>query len=234
MSQSRAGRWARRVVWGTLGVVMVIGCSPLTTIAFLTHRDTKTPAECPLTFKEGPKKDKDEIVVAIFIGHGPGVSPQFAGSEGVLASELAKKLPELAKENKQKLTILPAAQVNKFKMQNPAWKNLHPTKWGRELGADFVLDVHIDVMRLYQPGSLDQLYEGRAEVSVDTYDVDSSNGEPKFNYVYPFAYPKTGVRDASSMPLRTFKQHFIENLAVEIARKHIDHKPSSGIAEGDQ
>ena len=57
---TRTYRWARRAVWGTLAVVLTIGCNPLTTIAFLTHRDTPTPARCPLTFKEGPKKDKEE------------------------------------------------------------------------------------------------------------------------------------------------------------------------------
>jgi hypothetical protein len=87
-------------------------------------------------------------------------------------------------------------------------------------------------MQLYQPGSGDALYEGRAEISVDVYDVDSAGREPKWNYVYPYSYPTTGFRDASSMPLRTFKQQFIENLATELARKHIDHKPSSGIADG--
>lgn len=223
-------RWLRRAVWGTLAAVLTIGCNPLTTIAFLTHKDTKLPAEAPLTFKEGPKKDK-EVVVAVFVANAPGVSPEFAGTEGALASEIAKKLPELAKENKQKLTVLPPKQVNKYKMEHPDWKLRHPTAWGKKLEADFVLDVHLDRMSLFQPGTQNNLYEGRADVSVDVYEVDSGP-EPKHTYVHAFAYPKTGVRDATSIPVSAFRRQFIENLAIELSFKHVDHKPSSGIAEG--
>ena len=71
----------------------------------------------------------------------------------MIASELHKKMPEMAKENKQKLKVLPPPEVNKFKMKNPNWKVMHPSAWGKQLGADFVLDIHLDKMSLYQPGS---------------------------------------------------------------------------------
>jgi hypothetical protein len=147
---------------------------------------------------------------------------------------MAKKFPELAKENKeckQKIRVVPSKDVNAFKMRNATWATWHPSKWGKQLGADYVLDIHLDKMRLYQPGMLDQLYEGRAEVSVDTYDVDAGLGEPKYNYVYPFAFPKTGYRDASAVPVGTFRKQFIETLALELCRQHVDHNASSGIAE---
>ncbi len=232
MNRNRVGRWARRAVWGTLAVVMTVGCNPLTTIAFLTHRDTKVPAESPLTFKEGPKKNKDEIVVALFVSQGTGQSYDFAGAQDSLATELAKILPEMAKENKQKLVVVAPAQVNKFKIKNPNWKYMHPNEWGKQLGADFVLNIHLDNMNLFQPGSQNSFYEGRADATVDTYDVDQDPDEgPKHTYVHGFAYPKTGFRDASSKPVSAFRREFLENLAVELSRKHVDHKPSSGIAE---
>jgi hypothetical protein len=229
---TRTYRWARRAVWGTLAVVLTIGCNPLTTIAFLTYRDTKVPAKVPLTFKDGPKKNKDEVVVALFVSQGTGQSYDFAGAQDALATELARVLPEMAKENKQKLTVVPPAQVNKFKMKNPNWKYMHPTEWGKQLGADFVLAIHLDNMSLYQPGSQNSFFEGRADVTVDTYDVDLGTEEgPKYTYTHGFAYPKTGFRDATTKPVSAFRREFIENLAVEIARYHVDHKPSSGIAE---
>jgi hypothetical protein len=228
---TRTYRWARRAVWGTLAVIFTVGCNPLATIAFLTHKDVKVPAPHPLEFKEGPKKDKDEIVVAVFVSQGSGQSFEFAGTESHLASEIAKKWPEMAKENKQKLTILPTAKVNEFKYKNPNWKRMHATAWGKNLGADFVLDIHLDKVGIYQPGSLNQLYEGRAEVNVDVYDVEAG-GEPKANYIHVFEYPKTGVKDATSIPVSKFRKEFIENLAVELCRYHIDYKASSGIADG--
>jgi hypothetical protein len=219
-------------VWGTLAVVLAVGCNPLHTAAFLFYREAKVPAEAPLVFPEDDKRNKkDEVVVALFITQGSGQSFEFAHAEASLASELSKILPLMAKENKQQLVILPTAKVNQFKVKNPNWKLMHPAERGKELGADFVLDIHLERMSLFQPGSLNQFYEGRADVTVDTYDVESPDREPKHTYVHPFAYPKTGFRDTST-PINAFRREFLEHLAVELARKHVDHKPSSGIAEG--
>jgi hypothetical protein len=229
MSQSRTFQVLRAIVWLTFATVLTIGCNPLSTISFLTQSDPVKPAEYPLVAKDGPKKGK-EVVVALFISSAPGIGPVFAGSEGKLASDIAKKIPEMAKESKQKLVVLDPAEVNKFKMRNPTWKSMNPSEWGKKLGVDFVLDIHLDKMSLYQPGSLNQLYEGRAEVTVDTYDVEAGPGEPKYNYVLPFSYPHTGILDATTIPQNRFKQDYLEHLASEIAMKHVEHKQGSGIA----
>jgi hypothetical protein len=219
-------------VWGTLAVVMAIGCNPLATISFLTQKDPKVSAEYPLTFKDGPKKNKDEIVVAMFVTVAPGSGPLFAGVEGKLAGDLAKKLPEMAKEYKQKIVVREPAQVNRFKMNNKNWNLMSPAEWGRKLDADYVIEINLKNMSLYQPGSLNNLYEGHAEVEVSVYDVDAGAGDPKYSYVHPYSYPRTGMLDATTLPVNRFKQDFMEHLATELAMKHVDHKQGSGIAEG--
>jgi hypothetical protein len=208
----------------------MIGCNPLATIAFLTHKDTPTPAKYPLIPKDGSKKEKEEVKVALFVSQGTGLSYEFVGAENTVASELARKLEDLAKENKQKVTVLPSSKVNEFKFKNPTWKQMHASAWGKSLGVDYVLEVHLEKMRLYQQGSKDQLYEGRAEVPWYLYEVEAGAVEPKYD-VYPFSYPKTGFRDATSIPVGTFRKMFLERLAVEIAQQFLDHRPSSGIAE---
>jgi hypothetical protein len=227
-------KWARRAVWGTFAVVCAMGCNPLTTLAFLTHKDTPKPAKYPICQKEGKdgkKISEDvEVKVAVFVSGGSGQSFEFAGAEAVVASELAKRMPEMAKDIKRKVAVIPPKDVNKYKMQNPNWRVQHAAVWGKALGADYVLDIHLAKMSLYQPGSQNQLYEGRAEVEVQLHDVREP-GEPE-HYVHPFAYPKTGFLDATSIPLGTFKKAFLERLAVEIAQYHIDYKADSGIAEG--
>ena len=103
---------------GALAVVLTIGCNPLATIGFLTYKDPVKPAKYPLVSKEGPKKDKEEIKVALFVSQGSGQSFEFAGAEATIASEMARVIPELAKENKQKVVVIKPADVNKFKMIN--------------------------------------------------------------------------------------------------------------------
>jgi len=217
-----------------LVVVGSIGCNPLTTIAFLTQKDVKTPAEFPLTYKEGPNKDKEEIVVALFVYAGAGQSYEFATAEATLANEIAKRLPEMAKENKgkQKLVVVPSAKINKFKYQNSHWKNMLAVERGKHLGADFVLEIQLENMSMYKPGTKNELYEGRADVTVDVYDVAEGQAEPK-TYSHGFAYPKTtGFIAADSKPISAFRREFLESLAVELCRRHVEHRPSSGIAEG--
>ena len=233
MNRSCNGKWARRVLWGTLAAVFAVGCNPLNMAAFIFGREQKVPAAYPLTVdKEGPKKDKEEVVVAFLTHSAPGGGREFATADRELAEKLAKRLPEMAKECKQKLRVVSPTQVDKFKMANPHWKQMSAPDIGEKLGADFVLEVWLDKMRLYQPASLNNIYEGRAEVSVSIYEVGGADGGLKDRYVHSFAYPRTGVRDSSALPESQFKMFFFDNLATDICRYHVETKASSGIADG--
>lgn len=235
MNRSKAGKWTRRVVWVTLAAVLGIGCSPLNIIAFMFDHGEKVPAKYPLVLgKDSPRKDKDEVVVLLLPHLAPGSSREFATAERELADKLAKMLPEMAKENKEKksrkLRVVSPTQVDKFKMTNPQWKQLPANEIGQKLGADFVLEIELDKMRLYQPGSLNNIYEGRAEVEVKIYEVGTEG--LKDTYMLPFAYPRTGVRSVDAIPVSKFRMLFFDNLAAEIAQMHVDTNPSNSIADG--
>ncbi|MCI0702143.1 MAG: hypothetical protein L0241_13755 [Planctomycetia bacterium] len=234
MNRTKTRKWAVRVaVWGTLVALFAIGCNPLNVAAYFLAREEKVPARYPLEFdKEGPKKDKEEVAVAFLTQKAPGAGREFATADRDLAEKLAKRLPEMAKESKKKIRVISPTQMDKFKIANPRWKELGTAEIGQKLGADFVLEVWMDKMRLYQPGSQNNIYEGRAEVTVRIYDVDGPEGGLKDRYMHPFAYPPGIVRDASVMPESQFKMYFLDNLATEICRYHIDTKASTGIAEG--
>jgi len=215
--------------------VPAIGCSPLNVIGFMFARDDKLPAPYPLTFdKESPKQEKDEVVVLLLPQLAPGTNAQFVTADRELAAKLSRALPEQSKENKdkKKMRVISPTQVDKFKMAHPQWKQMSAGEIGQKLGADFVLEIYLDKMRLYQPGSLNNIYEGRAEVSVSIYEVGTEGGDFKDKYPLSFAFPKTGVRDASAISESEFKKLYLENLTAEIVRQHVDSRPSSGIADG--
>ena len=235
MSQIVAGKWARRAVWGALLAVLTIGCSPLSMIGFIFGRDEKVAAPYPLTLDKDKDRKKDEVVVLLLTQLAPGTGREFATADRDLAGKLAKQLPEQAKEGskdkKLKMRVISPTQVDKFKMANPQWKSMSAGDIGQKLGADFVLDIYMDKMRLYQPGSLNNIYEGRAEVSVSIYKVGAEGGEYKDKYQIPFAYPRTGIRDTASTQESQFRMMFLDNLTAEIVRQHVDSTPSSGIAD---
>ena len=225
-------KWAKRSVWLALLAVLTIGCNPLQTVAFFLHKDDKLPAKYPLRPKEGPKKDKDEeIKVLVLCDRGSGVPQEFAMVHNDLVSTLLKRIPEFAKENKEKFTVIPQADVSKNKIGNTTWTSQPPSEIGKKLGADYVIDITLSNIGVYQQGSAREIYEGRAEVYVDVYDVAlGAKAEPKDKYVHQFLCPKTGMIAASNLPISRFKQMFVEQLAHEIIEFHLEHKPSDGIA----
>jgi hypothetical protein len=229
---NRTGKWAKRAVWLTLAAVLSFGCSPLTSIAFLLHKDDKVPAKYPLRHKDekdAPKKEA--ITVAILTSQqGAGGDPEFARVDQQLARDLAKLLPEFARPTKQKIEVVPPSKMDQFKLSNRNWRSMRASEIGKKLGADFVLDIALSRISIYQPGSANQIYEGRAEVSVDVYDV-SDAGEPIHHYIHNFLYPKAGFRDATTIPAGQFRMEYVGQLAKELALYHVEHPPSTGIAE---
>lgn len=224
-------KWSKRTVWLALLGVLAIGCNPIQTLGFLLHKDDKLPASHPLRPKEGPKKNKDEeITLLILCDRGPSVPQEFAMVHNDLASILAKRIPEVAKDNKENFKIVSAADVAKYKQGNPNWKSQHASEIGKKFGADYVIDITLSQINVYQPGSAREIYEGRSEVYVDVYDVELGKTEPKDKYVHQFLYPKTGMMAVSNLPLAQFKQQFLHQLALEIIEKHLEHRPSEGIA----
>jgi hypothetical protein len=238
MNRSIAGKWASRAVWLALAATLSIGCSPLNVLGFMFARDEKMPAPYPLTFpKDGPKKDKEEVVVLLLAHMAPGAGRDFVTADRELAERLAKVLPEMAKENKdkRKVRVISPTQVDKFKMANPHWKQMAAGEIGEKLGADFVLEIELAQVQLYQRNTplSERIYDGRAEVDVNIYEAGPKGGELKDHYTDTFTYPSTGmIRSASAVSEREFKQQYVENLATEIAKKHVDHKPSNSIASG--
>jgi hypothetical protein len=211
------------------------GCSPLQFAALVLARDEKVEAQSPLTFdKKSPKKDKDEIVV-LLLPHQltQGSKSDYVTADRDLAEKLAKTLPDLAKENKdkKKVRVLTPVQVDKFKTGNPHWKQMSAGEIGAKLEADFVLEIELTQVQLYQPNTpvTDRIYEGRADVAVNVYEVDASGGTLKDHYTLTFTYPRGPgmIQPASALSVGEFKQKYIENLAVEIAQRHVDHKKSN-------
>lgn len=218
-------RWARRAVWATLAAVVAVGCNPLSTIAFLTHKNEPLRSEYPLRPREGDGSDKEkEIKVLVLCGMSTGGRDELAGADADLTRLLAKRLPELAKENKEKVAVVPPAEFEKFKVKHRNWRSMHATAIGKQFGADFVLEVALTGVGLYQPNSGNRIYEGRAEVSVQVYEVAAGAGEPKYSYPYQFNYPKTGqIIPVDGLQVGTFKARCLERLAYELACKHVDY-----------
>lgn len=226
-----AKKWAKRSVWITLAAVMTIGCSPLQTIGFIFRDDPKVPAKYPLRPKEGPKKEKNEeiSVLILCMQRQGGLPVEFVGAERELAADMARILPEMAKVNKDKITIISADDLSNFQAKNPNWRSLSATQIGRALDADCVIQAYLASASMYQPGTQNQLYDGKAEVEVNVYDLTGSKSVER-HYNHTFEYKPNRSPDVSNTNRSVFRQGFLESLAKELCWKHIEHPSSDEIA----
>jgi hypothetical protein len=220
-------KWAKRSVWITLVAVSLIGCNPIQTIGFIFRDDPKVQPKYPLRPKEGPKKEKnEEISVLVLCDQRPGLpADEFAGANRELAENINRFLPDMAKANKEKLKMISSSDLANYQAKNPGWKNDNPARIGKLLGADCVLYVYIGSANLYQPGTNRQLYDAKADVEVNVYDL---TGEKPVERHYPhhFDYKPNRSPDASNTNPSLYRQGYLETLAKQICWKHIEH-PSS-------
>jgi hypothetical protein len=225
------GKWAKRGVWLTLAAVLTIGCNPITLPFVLLRTEAKLEAQHPLRPAEGPKKDKEvEIKVLVLASMAPGaMSNEFAGADRELTAAIGKLLPEVGKANKEVFTVISQRQLDHFKTQNPSWKSMRAGAIGKRLGADYVIELSLSGLQMYQPGALNNIYEGKAEVNVEVADTAATSGEAKYHYVLPVLYPGF-PKSVDAMPPAQFRIEFINKLAQVVVFQHIDHKAADGIA----
>src|SRR5262249_8399896 len=159
--------------------------------------------------------DKEMEVRVLILGFsGLETRPEFLKVDRELSHMLAVQLQEGFKRNKEKVTIVPTSQVERYKDEQPSWHSLDPLEIGKHFRADWIINREIISMPLYEPGSSNTLYRGRASVSVDAVDTHEASEGPKFRHEYTCEYPRTrGPVPAGDSNPAKFKQAFLTVVA---------------------
>jgi hypothetical protein len=213
----------RRIVLGAglAAVVSAAGCNPASSLYFLFRGDGKTPAEHPLL----PKGEKKDVTVVILVS-APSTALEFAGLDRELASAVARKMFDQTKEGKHPIRAVETAKLDKFKAANPNWKAMSAADIGKGVGADYVLDITVANIDLYQPQTGKLMYQGRASVEAGVYDVPVGGGQmAKY-----FVNPKLEDRPVGDIAPNQYKQKLLDRIADEITWKHVAHVHDQRIA----
>lgn len=216
---------ARRWRWAGLILAMVVaggGCNPGTMLYFLwPGSDPGLEPKCKLTSTD---KDK-EVKVVVLAYCGLETRPEFLRVDRELSTQLVQKLQKHFKEKKEKVTFIPISKVEKFKEDHPNWQALGPQDIGSHFDADFVIDIEIETMSLYEPGSRNTLYRGNAELSVKATDLHNADEGPIFNETYTCEYPKARgpIPVDGSSSVQQFRMAFLNHVTDELSRYFIPH-----------
>jgi hypothetical protein len=202
-----------------------IGCNPqsLSMLLMPFNGDNGVEPEYKLF-----AKDK-EITLAILCNFTrPDFQPDLQPAETELADLTAQALRKRCAENKHKIKIVPSAQVRSQQLKmRLAEGEPTPVELGKSLKADYVLDLTILSISLYEKLHHPPMYRGKTELAVNLYKVDVKDGEHRvFNKDYARIYPEgSGPIDAGSMALPTFRRGFLSKVGIDITKMFIAYAP---------
>jgi hypothetical protein len=216
--------WARRTLLaGAFAVagVGLLGCSPINMAYWLWKGDGKQAPVYPLTPID---KERPDVRVVVMATNAAGMPWEFAGIDREVANQMAKTLAEEShKDSKQKnkFKIIRNEDVDRYKASNPNWRTMNPGALAAGLNADYVIDVSINGVGLYQPGSGKEIYQGWAIADVTVY--QSGQSSPPHNYSHKTTmHPQSG-----DTPIGQYRTELVKQFAYELATKHIRHTPDS-------
>lgn len=211
------GRWAGLL----LAAAACTGCNLMALPFFLLPgMEPKNEAKCKLA-----SADKERVVkVVILASAGLETRPEFVRVDRDLTQLLARKLEAGFKENKEKVTIVSTGRIEKYKDEHPNWKSLAPQEIGEYFDADYVVSLEINSISLFEPGSINTLYRGRADISISVTNVHRNDDGPVYEEEYTCEYPRSsGPIPAGDSNAAQFRLRFLTVVARELSWRFITH-----------
>jgi hypothetical protein len=187
------------------------GCDAAT-LAYFFMPEARESAKFKSLASQDPKK---EPRVVIFTWGGLEMRSEFIHADRQLSELLASQLRELAKDNEEKLAIVPPRKVEDYKNTHPNWRSQDMIEIGRFFKADYLVYVEINSLSLYEPGGT-LLFRGQADLTVSLYDVNNPDDvrQESVRCAYPRDAPMTAGFDMSPMQ---FRQAFLGNVAKQLS-----------------
>lgn len=205
----------RAMLLGLAG--MSIGCGGFNPFLLpYVGGDTKTPAEFPLK----PVNKKKEPSVVVLVSGKTGLPTDLTGIDRMLNAELIQILDARLKENEEKVQLFQMPAIDRFRNDNANWRALKPYDIGKEFNADYMIDVEIQDIDLFKPGSRGQFLQGRAAISVNVYDMSKPLREAAKKWDMEFEYPRSGeVPVESRSQVSAFRTQLVQRIASDVSVK---------------
>lgn len=215
-----------RWTWALVGCLswFTVGCNPQTlSMLFMPFTDSNVQPEYKLF---GTDK---EITLAILSNFdSPEIHPDLQPADAELAEQMGQAIRKRCADNKHKIKIVPYAQVrSEYFKQRTSGDGSGPVELGKNLKADYVLDLTIKSFSLYEKGYIPPMYRGKTDVIVNLYKVKDKDGEHKvFTREFPRLFPaRSGPIDAGNATPSAFRTAFVGKVANDIAKMFLAYPP---------
>lgn len=207
-------RWRLRIIAGIMLVAIAnIGCNPFNLAYFLTGGpESKVDPEFKLAVRDR------EVTVLILSYSTADVQTDQIGVDRQLGTNVARQLQERCQANKERVKVVPIHRVEKFKSDNPGWKAMGAAEIGRHFSADYVVDLELVRLSLYEPGSHRSLYKGNCKIDVAVLDLHKPHDGPVLKRSVSVDYPKSRgpIPVADDNNTDRFRDLFVNRISSEI------------------
>ncbi len=205
--------WRMRGGALVLALVAGLGCNPLTVPFFMMFGvDSKMDPEFKLA-----QPDR-EVTVLLLAYTAPGAQTDQVGVDRQLGTQIVRQLQERCQYNKEKVKIVPNHKVEKFKSEHPTWKTMGAAEIGKQFEADYVIDLEVVAMSLYERGSHRSLYQGAAQIDLNVLDLHKPYDGPVYKKSLSTSYPRTRgpIPAGDDNNPEKFRDAFVTRIATEI------------------
>lgn len=208
----------------TAAAFLGFGCNVLSLPYFLAvGADDMQPPSCmKLTPPEGAPKGR-EVRVVVFASTETETRPEFLRIDREVADHLCRRLREYYKEKKEHVYLVPVARVEKFKDEHPDWRSWEQAEIGKHFDADYVVDLQIKAVSLYEKGSLNSMYHGRLEILVGLLPMHKAE-DGRIDKDFVCEYPTSlGSISNDDVPVTKFKEDFLDYASRRLSWYFIPH-----------
>jgi hypothetical protein len=182
------------------------GCVGVTAHLLYFWKGQKVPA----AFSELEGKRVAVVCVSDSPGYGPNAAP------AMLAQEVEQILGRQVKD----VELVHQDDVADWIDRND-WNEIDYRDIGRGVGADMVVAIDLDSLRLHEGPTL---YRGRANVKTSVYDMSAGGKIAYAKAPHEFVFPQHTPVPATDMSESQFRKMFADVLAKHVAKHFYDYE----------
>jgi hypothetical protein len=209
-----------------LAVLLTAGCNMASLGYLLSGPDPAVPPEWSLA-----PAGKDKSVKMVLLASIPSETrPEFLRMDRELCDLLSRRLREHFREKKEYVTLVPLGKVEKFKDDHMNWRTWDLQEIAKFFKADYVAEVEVQSVSLYEPGSGNQLFRGRTDLTVTLFNAHKED-DGILHKDFALEYPKSrGPVPVSDMSYQHFRHDFLDYVAKHVSWLFISHPTGDDIS----
>jgi hypothetical protein len=212
-------------LWGS---ALLAGCNFPTAMYFLMP-EAREPAECKRLASEDSKKEV-KVVLWPYMSLDP--REEFIQADRYLSNQLAEEIRRLSQENREKVTVIKPSLVEQYKSRHPDWQSIDAAKIGHYYNADYVINLEIDKLSLYEPNAR-EMYQGYAHIHVSVVDVNHPDDPQQKEFTDRYPSEVRGGWDTFDMEPSVFREKFLGHIARRLAFYFVDHQKRERMVVSD-